>query len=111
MKVVKSASKKPIKLRKPIMDQTAPRSSAQKVEVNKDSPVISMVKISHTQGIKQSKAYQTGDVSYSVELFVHNDEKAIKAGLLQAETIVEDALGGKLPQMCEILDQLAEKNR
>ena len=76
-----------------------------------DDPRISMVKITPSQGLKQSKHYQTGDVSYAVELYVPNNDTDIQKGILRAENIVENALGEKLPQMSQILDSLAESNK
>ena len=78
---------------------------------NEVDPRVGMVKIFHSQGIKQSKSYQTGDVNYGVELYVRNDPSEIKKGIQQAEQIVEDALGDKLPMMNEILSTLADNNR
>ena len=68
------------------------------------------VKIMHTQGVKQSLSFQTADCGYSVELYVHDNPKAISAGIKRAEDIVENALGEKLPDVCMLLESLAKKN-
>jgi hypothetical protein len=73
--------------------------------------VTGLVKIIHQQGIKQSTGYQTGDVNYGVEMFVPNNPAAIAKGINSCETIVENALGEKLPQMTDILRSLALQNK
>ena len=81
------------------------------IPTKKEQPSIErMVKISHTQGVKQSANYQTGDVSFSVELYVLDEPAAIQKGLRRAENIVEDALGSKLEQMNELIGMLGTKN-
>jgi len=70
--------------------------------------VTQMVKISHTQGVKQSRQYQTGDVSFSIELYVQDSPKTIEAGLKRAANIVENALAPKLEQMGELVDALGK---
>lgn len=68
------------------------------------------VKIIHSQAVKQSIGYQTGDVMYGVEIVVEDDPKAIRKGLARCEQIVEDALGSKLEQTQKLLRALATNN-
>lgn len=82
-----------------------------KVSKTDTSGVPSYVKISHTQGMRQSHNYQTADVSYSVELFVKDTPTDIAAGILRCEEIVENALGDKLPQSQALLHAVARKNK
>lgn len=74
-------------------------------------PLPGTVKLTHTQSIKQSINYQTGDVGYAVELVVRDNPKAIAEGLARAEKIVEDALGDKLPQTTELLRNYGKANK
>lgn len=69
------------------------------------------VKLFHQQGVKQSTNYQSGDVSYGVEMFVPNNPASIKGGIEACENLVENALGDKLPQMQSLLRGLAAENK
>jgi len=68
------------------------------------------VRITHTQSVKQSISYQTGDVTYGIELTVSDSPKEIQEGILRCERIVENALGEKLPEMQDLLKKLGSVN-
>lgn len=65
-----------------------------------------MVELFHSQGIKQSANYQSADVTYGVKMQVPDNDKAIKAGLRRAESIVEDALVLKVREQRKVLSAL-----
>lgn len=69
------------------------------------------IRLWHQQGVKQSTHYQSGDIIYGLEIHVDNNPKAIAAGIKFCETIVENALGDKLPQMNALLKGLAQHNQ
>lgn len=102
MKVIKTVTAKLAKA--PVAPSKTP--TAQSLD-----PHTGMVKLFHHQGLRQSHNYQSGEVEYGVELFVENNPKAIAAGILHCEEIVENALGEKLPQMNALLHGLAVKNK
>lgn len=68
------------------------------------------VEITHSMSIKQSVGYQTGDLAYGIKVVTANTPKDIARGIRQCESIVEDALANKMPEMHELLTQLAENN-
>lgn len=68
------------------------------------------VEITHSLSIKQSVGYQTGDVMYGIKIVTHNSKAEILKGIRQCETLVEDAVSNKMPEMREALQELAKAN-
>lgn len=67
-----------------------------------------IVKIRHTQAIKQSINYQSADCSYSVEVEAEDTPAEIKKAFKRVEDMVEEQLGIKVPQQRGFLRKIGE---
>ena len=70
----------------------------------------SLVKISHSQVLKQSHAYQSIEASYGIEIQTKNDPESISKAVKRAEAFVEKRLVKKMTQQRRFLEALAAKN-
>lgn len=69
-------------------------------------PLPRQVEITHTQTVRQSKDYQSAEVSYGVKLCAEDTPLAIKKGIERAESLVEDALTEKMREHQQLLQAL-----
>lgn len=75
------------------------------------SQEIGIVRISHTQGIKQSINYQSADASYTATIACHDNPKEVRKTIKRAEKLVESALVDKVTQQTRLLKSLGNQNR